>query len=83
MIAAPAAIAANCLAVFHSSALFPLPLSHAPVSSSSGMTATVPTYRNVPAVNGSSISPQDRLVPNKPGESAAPVAVAEVPTEDP
>lgn len=52
MMPAPAATAANCVSVFRSSS----PLL-GPVSSSSGMTATVPTYKKVPAVKGSSISP--------------------------
>lgn len=61
MIPAPNAMAANCTRVFRSSrALF------GPVSRSSGITATVPTYKKVPAVKGSSRSPYVKLVPQMP-----------------
>lgn len=62
MIAAPTPIAKNCNPVFFNS----LPL-FGPVSSNSGITATVPTYKKVPAVNGNNMSPQLRLVPHIPG----------------
>ncbi|KAK0918116.1 hypothetical protein LTR91_012700 [Friedmanniomyces endolithicus] len=37
-----------------------------PVSRISGITPTVPTYKNVPAVNGNNKSPHTRLVPANP-----------------
>ena len=77
IIPAPAAIAKNCppidLASFHLCG---------PVSSNSGTTPTVPTYRNVPAVKGKSKSPQFRLVPTSPALPApftTPPAVAPLP----
>jgi len=71
MIPAPAATAANWVNVLrHSTAL----LADLSTSNISGMTATVPTYRNVPAVNGNNKSPHCKLVPARPITS--PVLVA-------
>ncbi len=64
--AAPSAMAANCMPIFRNSRALLLRALLSPLSSSSGITATVATYRNVPAVKGSSVSPQRRLVPHKP-----------------
>jgi hypothetical protein len=66
MMPAPAAMAANCTSVLRSSSAL-----LGPVSRSSGITATVPTYKKVPAVKGRSMSPLLEAASGKHGDNRA------------